>query len=166
MCLYIVLYARINTISYLIFHILSILRTLVRPPMLSVSCIWPRLKGIWRMFLPTNKPFHSNASAVELGALLRQRTAILMDKDAGLSNLQNLFWIYSRMLRAMQMYVHFNCLSCYFLLYHYLLNHFYFDVNIFFPVERLGCGFSLRISHPGKPSSEAKAPHIPCSWKN
>lgn len=57
------------------------------------------------MFLPTNKPFPLLASVVELGELLRQRTATQMVKDAGLLNLQDLFLIYLRMLRVMQKYV-------------------------------------------------------------
>ncbi|RVW52612.1 60S ribosomal protein L17-2 [Vitis vinifera] len=89
------------------------------------------------MFLPTNKPFHSNASAVELG-----RTAQAKNRH---SNGQGRWPVKSAK----------------FILD--LLKNAESNADVF---ERLGCGFSLRISHPGKPSSEAKAPHIPCSWKN
>ncbi|GMP34106.1 hypothetical protein CsSME_00007124 [Camellia sinensis var. sinensis] len=64
------------------------------------NCLCPRPKAIWRMFLPTNKPFRSLASAAVLGELLRQRTDIQMDKDVGQSNLRDIFWIYLRMLRV------------------------------------------------------------------
>ena len=51
------------------------------------SCLWPRPKGIWRMFWLTSKPYHSPASVEALDELLRQRTGIQMGKDDGLSNL-------------------------------------------------------------------------------
>ena len=33
-------------------------------------------------------------------------------------------------------------------------------------VERSGCGFTLHISHPSEPGTEAKTPDIQGSWKN
>ncbi|KAG2595421.1 hypothetical protein PVAP13_5KG073200 [Panicum virgatum] len=30
--------------------------------------------------------------------------------------------------------------------------------------ERFGCGQPLCFTHPGEPSPEAEAPHLPCSW--
>lgn len=75
-----------------------------RPPMLSGKCLCPRPKDTWRMFLPTNKLFHSHDSVVGLAALLRQRIAIRMDKDVGLLSQQILFLTYSRMLRVMPKY--------------------------------------------------------------
>lgn len=32
--------------------------------------------------------------------------------------------------------------------------------------ERFGRGFTSHISHPGQPSTEAEASHIPCPWEN
>lgn len=141
-------------------------RTLERQPMQFESCLWPRPKGIWRMFLPTNKPFRSLASVVELGELLRQRTATQMVKDVGLLNLQDLFLIYLRMLRVMQKYV-FCSTDCAFPLF-FLLHLSLTDAILLScsSGERLGCRHSLHISHPGKPSSKAEASDVPCSWKN
>lgn len=130
------------------------------------SCLWPRPKVIWRMFLPTNKPFRSLASVVELGELLRQRTATQMVKDVGLLNLQDLFLIYLRMLRVMQKYVLCST-DCAFPLF-FLLHLSLTDAILLScsSGERLGCRHSLHISHPGKPSSKAEASDVPCSWKN
>lgn len=84
---------------------LLISRTQERRPMLLESCLQQRLKGIWKMFWSTNKPFPFDAFVVVLVELLRQRTVIQMVKDAGLLNRLNLFLTYLRMLRAMQKYV-------------------------------------------------------------
>jgi hypothetical protein len=32
------------------------------------------------------------------------------------------------------------------------------------PGERFGCRHPLYFTHPGEPSPEAEAPHVPCSW--
>lgn len=64
------------------------------------------------MCWPTNRPFPSDDSVVVLGGLPRQRTDILMDKDAGLSNQLNSFLIYLRMLKVTLRYVLFLFLHC------------------------------------------------------
>lgn len=72
-------------------YLCSLYRTQERQPMPSGGCLWPRLRGIWRMFWLINRPFLSHASAVVLDVLPRQRIGIQMDKDAGPSNLLSSF---------------------------------------------------------------------------
>lgn len=81
-----------------------ICRTLGKPHLLSESFPWARQRDTWRMFWPTNRPYHSDGSVVVLGELHRQRTGIRMGKVVGQSSLQDSFLICSRMLRAMPRY--------------------------------------------------------------
>lgn len=85
-------------------------RTQEKLPMPSGNCLWRRLRGIWRMLWPINRPFPSHDSAVVLDVLLRQRIGIQMDRDDGLSNQQSSFLTCSRMLRVMLRYVSYVCL--------------------------------------------------------
>ena len=88
-------------------QIYPICRTQERQPLQSGSCPWQRLKGIWKMFLPTSKQFPFAGFVVELVALLKQKTVIQMGKDAGLLNQLSLSLICWKMLRVMQRYVKF-----------------------------------------------------------
>lgn len=76
-------------------------RTLGKLPLPSGSCPWPRLKGTWKTFLHTNRPFHSDVSVVVLGGQLKPRIDTQMDKEGGQSSQQSLSWICWRMQRVM-----------------------------------------------------------------
>lgn len=109
-------------------------RTQGKLHMLSESCHWPRPRGTQRMCLPTNRPFLSVASVVVLDELLRQRTGIPMVKDVGLSNLQSLFQICLRMLRAMLKYVFLS-----------VSPHLNYSLSFPSPAYDYLCSFRLRV---------------------
>jgi len=58
------------------------------------------------MFLPTNRPFHSDVFAVVLEGRPKQRIDTLMAKEGGLSNQQNSSLICLKMPRAMLKYAY------------------------------------------------------------
>ncbi|GFQ04749.1 60S ribosomal protein l17-1 [Phtheirospermum japonicum] len=69
--------------------------------MLLGSFLSPRRKVVWRMYLPTSRPFLSLAFVEVWAELLRQRTNIQMDRVDGLSSLPSSSWVCLRMLRVM-----------------------------------------------------------------
>lgn len=97
-------------------------RTLGKLPLQSGSCPWLKLKGTWKMFLRTSRPFHSDVSVVVLEGQLKQRIDTLMAKEGGLSSQQNSSLICSKMLRAMLKYVY---------IYFFLLFHMAISCQLF-----------------------------------
>jgi len=138
-------------------------RTQGKLPSPSGSCPWPRLKGTWKMFLHTNRPFHSDVSVVVLGGQPRPRIDTLMDKEGGQSSQLSLSWICWRMQRVMLRSVSFICFLKLKLIFFFYAN---LNVNYFFPGQRFGCWCSICFTYSSQSSTEAKTQNIQSTWKN
>ena len=129
------------------------------------SCLWLRLSGTSRMLWYTSRRFPSGDTVGVLVVPHKQSLATQMDRDAGLLNQPGSYWICSRMLRVMLMYI---AAALSFLVPFYTRMAFCtIGVDLFicsYIGERFGCGQPLCFTHPGEPSPEAEAPHLPCSW--